>query len=480
MKIILKFLLQPLLNIKKYFTRGEKYFDYLYFTRNGIEKKILCAINENQNITLVGKPGNGKSSLIHYIFLKLKQDDKIYAIILDYHDISPRKKEALLMKFIYEMLEFFKKIKKPLTILTERTTLENAENHLYFVADHLQKISNQELPLKLVILLDDLDFAETHYYSILKDYFLSFTINDKSIIILSVRQQLLNTILRDDILQMNYYRNPQYIELTTGDLELILANRLKPIIKLNEKDRELIDKFLAIFKNNELDLQLKEEFLEKHKDSKLFTTLSKLPFNQSFYANFDDIIHSNLRFAEELFPDFLEYELNKNENEPSFNNNFYDAFITNTFNKRHILLDLVSEKTTGPELKKRGNSILQNVLEGFCITDALDDNFYKNMDNLGIDRVTVNKSIVILENYCLIEPIIIYKHSKNIYDENDKINTNKQEILYEIYKMTRKGEIFMRYLLTNPLYYSSLNGNFIKSKRSFYLEYNQKRNFEMK
>ena len=449
------FFLQPLIKFRNIELKGSELFQYLYFVRNGVEARIESSIEEGDDITIVGKPGQGKSCLVHYMFIELEKKGTIFPIILDYRNIYPRSLDGILIKFVEQMRKYFTEIQISINTITEFTTIDNCQNHMIEINNHLDKIPLHSLTKRLVIFLDDLDYAEDIYIDILKTFFLPYATSDKSTLILSVRKPLLNSIRQDELLRHCYHIKPHEIKLPDGNLKLIIYNRLKSILSYESKSENFIDKFLNLFRKNTLDKVLYRYALKKgiEIDDKGNFDISELPFHDNFYAKLSNITYFNLREIEQLFPKLLLYELCIKE--PSFNNDFYCAFIKNTYDDDVILIDLVSDKTLGPKRTHTGNSIYQNVLEYFYYWEIKSDILYKTMSTFGINKDLVDKAIASL-----------IKKSFLIPDFDYKINSDFN--VYERYKISSKGIVYVEKVLINQNYYEYKKIK--KSNRSYYLE----------
>ncbi len=464
----LKYLLKPLIEFLDDHEEGEKIYQYLYFTRSGVENEVEAAIVQgHHNITVVGKPGMGKTSLMHYMFIELKRKTNLYPIILDYRSLTPKKPEALLTLFVKDARKYFTEIGHPINHITEETTLSNCADHSLIVQRHLSAIPKSQLKKKMVLFLDDLDYAENDYMTILKDYFLPYAQTDKANLILSVRPPLMNSLKRFDHLRQYYHSFPRVITIPEDDIEFILNNRLKSILELEEKENQdkgffgksiTIGKFLKAFREKSIDEIIIKKLRDEDND---FTSATfKLPFDSNFYSKIKNITFSNLRVIEELLPDIIDWEKSNPTN--SINDNFYEPFITIAIRKSHIILDLVSDRTRDNKTKYNDNAIIQNVLEYFKFEEAVNDYFYKEMADYGISRLDADKAIEMLVRtpYSLIVPDFVY-----LKDHNE-VNT-----IIQHYKINKKGIQFIENILRNNLYYSLENelGNmYKKSNRSYY------------
>lgn len=101
---------------------------------------------------------------------------------------------------------------------------------------HLKLIQKEyiENSKRMILLIDDLDYAEKDYIIILENYFLPYAQTDKLNIIIAVRPPLYNNINGIAILKKHYAVDPRTIKLADDDLELIITNRLKSVLKTEE------------------------------------------------------------------------------------------------------------------------------------------------------------------------------------------------------------------------------------------------------
>jgi energy-coupling factor transporter ATP-binding protein EcfA2 len=452
-KIITEFFFQSLLKIKTGYEEGELLFNYLFYNRNPYIDSINLGIQQNNNITIVGDPGQGKSSLMHFMFIEFKKDMSIFPIILDYREIVPRSPVGLLMDFIPKMKKYFDSIKRPLNTLTDIPNETNVLHQFRQITEHLDLLPHNSLTKKLIIFLDDMDYAEENFYVILKEYFLNYAASDKVVFILSCRRPLLNTICQDDQLRQCYNIHPKKIELGEISLEALLHNRLKSVVRAKD-DQSLISKVMG-FRKQDIDDLLVKFLKKKYPQVNIEDKLPELPFKTSFYSNLYDITLGNLRDIETILPIVLEYEL-KNQ-VPSFNDNFLSAFFQNTSNYPYLLLNLVNHKSQNNKKRLHGNAILQNVLEYFYFNDVHNDHLYSTMSEYGITNKEVDAAIsqLVASPFNLLEPGYLYT-----------IETTR--IIHKRYKINNKGKKYINEVLVHDEYYSVLKET--KSNRSYCLE----------
>ena len=126
------------------------------------------------------------------------------------------------------MKNYFIEIKAPINTISEKTTQENYQIHFNLISEHFDNIDFDHIlgTKRLAIFLDDLDYMDSTYINILKEYFVSYSRNDRSTVILSGRKPLINSICADDELRQAYKIRVKPIYLGNIDLKLILPINL--------------------------------------------------------------------------------------------------------------------------------------------------------------------------------------------------------------------------------------------------------------
>lgn len=448
-KKYLEYFLQPLLNFKKKEDYGEEFFQYLFHNRTEEKDRIRNAIVNRNNVTVAGNPGQGKTCLMHSLFIELSERSDFYPIILDYREAFPRNYKGILIKFVSEMRKFFNVIGKPLTTIIDKTNINNVDAHMIDVTNHLSEIKLKNISKDLVIFLDDLDYAEEEYYYILKNLFINYAASEKCVIVLSVRKPLLDVISKDDQLLQCYRIQPQQVELCNVDLRVLLHNRLKTILDLKEEE-SFLAKIIKIFRKKTLD----DLLIQASKIEGEIEKIEELPFSRCFYIQLNELTYGNLRTIESILPELLIYRIKNNK--PCINDDFANAFISITHKHKDILLDLITDKTRSNRKRHNGNSILQIVLEYFFSNEVKDLLFYEEMASYGIDKYTADKALLKLVSspYSLIDPQSIY-------------NLMSHEVL-ERYCINNKGRQYINVIIPNELYYTVLNET--PSERSYRFE----------
>jgi hypothetical protein len=400
-------------------------------------------------MTIVGNPGEGKTSLMHYLFIQTQEEDKLFPIMLDYRLCAPRKKETLIINFVKEMKRYLKHIKRPLHQISEETHSHNYDTHHRIIMDHLRqtKMEHYNKSKKMVIFLDDLDYYEGDYLSLLKEYFLPFALNPKTVLIFSGRKPLLNTISEDNELRHAFNLNPRKIHLVRVDLKTLFQHRLSSLFP--EKDEKTIFKLLNAFRKPiDISRILRAEalkYLEREagaKDLQEDSLKIVFGFNNLFWTHLGDVTGRNFRQIEVTLPELCDFHWSRNGATFNFNTDFPSSYISSLYNEPNYLLDLVSLKTKNKKSKLNGNSIYQIILEYLYSDTLIDSTFYQNMNNFGIKQDEANETIRRLSQapYALIDPDYVYDDQQ----------------IFRQYKINRKGKFYLDYIIENPLYYEKL------------------------
>jgi len=385
---------------------------------------------------------------------ELLDGESVFPVIVDWREANPKSVDGLLRSFVIELRKYFDEIGRPCG-LDEATRLENCREHFTIATNHLQDLKRSALTKKLVIFIDDMDYAEDEYMEILKTYFLSYAASDKAIVVLSCRKPLLNSIRSDDQLRQCYHIQPQHIHLNDMDLASMLHHRLRALLQ-RDPPHSFLCAIAHFMRREDLDGILRRYAEQQGITNEDLGDFGGLPFSNTFYANLYDATHGNLRDIEELLPRFCRYQ--ERGSTPRFHEDFIGAFMRNTVDDRNVLLDLVHDRSSGAKKKHKNNTCLQNVLEYFFFHDLKDARFFDEMGALGLDEVIADKCVKILSRtpYDLIDPEFIY-------------DVSSDAVLHERYLINNKGRMYVNHFLRRPEYYE-LRGE-ERSARSYYEEH---------
>lgn len=447
-------LMKPLDHFRETHERGEELFQYLFYDREKGRKSIQSYIDLMTNVTLIGNPGQGKSSLLHYMFIELKKSNKnVFPIILDWRKLGYKDEAILITNFVEQIRKYFSEINELCKKLEERTTVYNAFEHMRLVSQHLQDLRKDSLSKKLVILLDDLDYAGQKYYNILQKYFINYAYSDKAVMVLSCRRPLYNNISSDDQLRQCYRLQAKIVNLNDIDLESMITYRIRSVAK-QTRNKDFQKRIAWFGRKKDIDSYIMKYLKLNGLSDEELTAIDTLPFNSAFYINLYTITHGNLRDVEQLIPIFCEYE--EKGIEPHFNDDFIDAYMNalylhcgakraiddDSFRADFHILDLVTQKTDNTKKRLNGNAILQNVLEYFCYNEVKSDRFYESMSDYGISKPQSDSALetLITSPYSLLDPEFIYSIDNPHY-------------LNERYILNNKAKIYVNEILRHPQYH---------------------------
>ena len=448
-KLLIKFICQPLLRFKDEYEMGEQLFSHLFYDRTNDRAQMSSTMELGKSMTIVGNPGEGKTCLMHYMFINTKYHKNFYPIILDYRYCAPRKKETLIINFVKGMKEYFREIGLPLHQIAQETTTKNYENHYTIIQNNMKNLKSDKIykTKRPIIFLDDLDYYEHDYISLLRQYFLPFALNRKTVLILSGRKPLIHSLSEDNELRHAFNLRPRKLFLVRVDLKTLFEFKLSCLY--DEKERTLFRLLNAFKQPKNISKILRREALiylkkEGNFDDNPSEDILNLVFgfNDLFWTHLGDVTGRNLRQIEESLPDMFYFQLENENNEINFNSDFASSYILTNYKEPNYLLDLVSLKTNNKIKKLRGNSILQIVLEYFNSQSMVDDQFFDTMSTFGIENKQANEALKKISDapYSLIDPDFIY---------ND-------DTIFKDYKINRKGKFYLDYILNNELYYVKL------------------------
>lgn len=459
-KYIVKFVCQSLITFKDNFERGEEIFQHLFYNRTNDRNQLKSSLELSKSMTIVGNPGEGKTCLMHYMFIQTRSEDKFFPIILDYRYCVPRKKETFIIIFVEQMKRYFNAIDHPLHAISEQTTSNNLDTHHRLVMDHLRKIKIEQIQKtkKVIIFLDDLDYYEGDYISLLREYFLPFALNPKTVLILSGRKPLINSISEDNELRHAFNLNPRKIFLVRVDLQTLFESRLSAIFPEKEEKTyfklfnafRIPDEISNILRKAALNYLRREVAIDDvHEDSLKIV----FGFNDVFWTHLADVTGRNLRQIESILPDICNFHWTHSQDELNFNTDFASSYILSMYRDNLYLLDLVSIKTNSERKKWNGNSVYQIVLEYFYSNSVVDTSFYETIQNFGIGPEQADEAIRVLSHapYALFDPEYVY------YDDQ----------VFKQYKLNRKGKFYLDYILVNPLYYEKLTDRYRQRHEDF-------------
>lgn len=477
---------------------GNDIFSLLFYNRDETQDQIKSSFKRMKNAIIIGNPGEGKSTLMHHMFLKSKKVEEFYSIIIDEERIFPKSEDesCIVIYFINELIKFYKIIGIECKI-EGITNTSNYKDHYQIVARHfIEEVTFDKMKIKkkLIVFIDDFDYLEEKAIRLIRQYFLTFFSasrgpGSKCCVIISGRKLLANTLLkRDRELRVIVRSEPREIHLNRLSIKCFVEVRLKSLfdhshnVKSSISDKFkfiLINKLINIFKLNDNQRTNAKNIAEAKEHVLNFVKEAiKFDFSEDFYINLGDVTGRNLRDIESMLPLIYKYNLkykrncrkrNRKDILFDFDDTFCDAYID--FYQRYApersewLVDILSHRITIGKQKNYKNSILQIILEYFYHVNLKDDHFFYVMSQYGIKKDVAEKALNTLSKtpYTLLDPEEIYQNSSEILEN-------------KIYKINRKGRFYIDNFVNNEIYIN-LFGNGEPSTRSYMQdEYDKKPN----
>lgn len=397
-------------------------------------------INTGANFIVLGDAGVGKSTFLYKIFLNEENELEkyIYPIFLDFRKGSISI-EAALVNFIDKVDDYFTEINIPINTLEKPKEKETIAYNLIKISEHLSKIPPDSIKKKLLLLVDDLDYADDFWMEFLLSLH-NLVLSPKLSFVLSLRPLLLFQIRStNDVLYRDIIRSSVEINLSELSVSKILNKRLAPIIKENEA--------------NPFHLYIKRLF---RRDSALcrilrkqykITTMEDLarfqfPFTSKLMIFMSQITNGNVREVFDIAEATLRYIFkNATKLDTRIENGdvkyilphsiIIELFHSNAekYKSNYLLFDL------NEDISDKNNSLHFNVLEAVKYSGIINNRVLVALEQMGHNKEKVNSSLSILEDrtHRLITPII----SNKLLKGNRKVVTETE------YKITRKGEKYL-------------------------------------
>lgn len=215
------------------------------------------AMRKKSNILIKGSAGVGKTTLMLRI-IKEKNlfDDTLEYIFLDFNDtIGFRDSHGFLLELIKKMELYFRDSPYPINTFDDLNDINKLVANYLALMEHLKIIDKEEkFPKKLVLIIDDLDYADDYWKDIL-DQIIKFANFKNILLILNARPPLINDIMKtNDRFRIKFTREVKTIELHPIEILNLITSRIS--IFLNDENVKNSDdgifsrvfKFLDIYK----------------------------------------------------------------------------------------------------------------------------------------------------------------------------------------------------------------------------------------
>jgi GTPase SAR1 family protein len=424
--------------------RNPSVFDELYYGRE-TESTLFQTLVEDAhrtavNIIIVGEAGVGKSNFIYNLVRHghILDHLHIHPIMVDYRVAMPSNANGCLIQFLRDLRHYFEIIGHPINTLKDLND-DLITYNMQNAFRHLETLQKGQLKKHLLIVLDDFDYAEDEWFTML-DYFLKFATSDRASVVFTVRPLLLATIEKyDDRFTHYYVRDSQRIELQTIDIPRVLASRIALLLNQGSIAR-LYSRIANRVRGNcggLIDVLAQMGITDINGLPKF-----DYPFTEKHNVFMRRITNGNLREVFDIATDSLIYMFDsRNKIVPRMEGEverrsigregdlriFYDAYDRKA--TRYKILDL-------HRLRSRiGNSLLFNVLELVKLREVLDDTFYEIAKAYGHLRKDVEYAIQELSDKTnrLIAPIRLRP-----------ARTTSLEFDISEYRITDKGNYYLQ------------------------------------
>jgi len=415
---------------------NHRLFEELYYNRKNQCDEFYALMEDSHrtapNVLIIGGAGVGKTSFMYKLKIKCNTE-LLYPIMMDYRKVVPKSTEGLIASFISELEAYFDNIERPIHTLSKNQSLDTNFQAAY---SHLDNIPKEEIKKHLVLLLDDFDYAEDEWCDLLR-YFLPFSNNNKTSLILSVRPPLLNAIDEyDDRFRNSYIKKARQIELAPISVENVISTRLAPILIEKESTNKLYGVIARLFKReSELCILAKRygtivdnlprfEYPLSKKHNTFMQRITSGNLRETFA-----IAYESLKYIKE-HEDHLETKQEDGLDKKVIGREGVMKIFYDNPNSSYSLINLHIKRS------KTGNSLFYNILEAIKLHGIVDDRFYNGLLQLGHQKQEVNNAINELSSrkHRFFVPLnIIPKKRKRYIEYNREYKpTSKLEMYLEI------------------------------------------------
>jgi hypothetical protein len=408
----------------------------LFFNRvneiRQFEAAILGSDNHHRNILVIGEAGVGKSTFLSHLAEdadRMRECD-LFPVLVDFAAALPKNDRGCLLQFVRQLDRYFTEMHCPIHTLQPNTEASLDAN---IVAIKTHMAQNRDLPRRLGIFIDDLDYAEEHWFTIL-DALLPFASHPQVSLILSVRPMLLASIqYYDERFRFHYESNASRIYLRPLSVPNLLVQRLAPM--LVKKEHSLLDPVLRFFDIGQNPLcKLARKLGVKHVED-----LPKMdyPLTKRHDAFMLRITNGDLRELFAIAITSLEYVISHD----SLDDRLEEGMMRRVIGREGVMamfyddLDAIYRILNLHERQSRnGNSAHFNCLEAIKIHQSIDDKFYGVLEDFGHKPQSVPESIKWLQHRSrrLIRP----KYAPNVRKICD-------DDVFPQYEITEKGRYYL-------------------------------------
>lgn len=415
-------------------SNNPKLFDDLYYNRKNQCDEFYAMMEDSHksapNVLIIGGAGVGKTSFMHKLKINCN-NELIYPIFIDYRKVVPKTTEGLVLSFISKIEKYFDIIKKPVVLLENYVSVDHVFQKAF---NHLEGLSKDDLTKHLVIFLDDFDYAEDDWYELLK-YFLPFSNNNKTSLVLSVRPNLLTLIDEyDDRFRSSYIKKARQIELAPISAENVISTRLAPILIEKSGTNKLYGLISRLF-SRDSDLCL---LAKKH--GTLVDDLPQFEYPLSIKHNtfMQRISSGDLRETFAIAYESLKYII---DNESKLESKIEGGLQKKIIGRNGVMKIFYDNEKSNFKIinihtqrSSKGNSLYYNILEAIKLYGIVDARFYRGLKELGHNQKTINDAVEELSS----KKHKFFTNSKIIPQKLKKLITHSRE-----YKPTPKLEMYL-------------------------------------
>jgi hypothetical protein len=424
-----------------WFDTDRKLFHELFCNREADYQRLTTLIASvesgfrNKDFLVRGEAGVGKTSFIYNLasdddFLK---SHRLMLILIDYRKALPMNLEGCLTRFIEDAEAVFQEQGHPIHTLIENIQ-QNIGKNMQAINAHIASLEDSSNIRRVIIVLDDFDYAEDTWFSLL-DYFIPLVANPRATIILTARPQLYADIQGyDERFAFYFTRNVNIIDLPNLEVREILTARLAPV--LNPKGTSITGFIINEFKKKRsFDRLLRKAGIQRTDGLIQFD----YPLTEEYNIFMNRITNGNLREIFDIAYESIHYILKNYDVLKKSIGNGIERRIIGREGTLKILYDnedaCYKIINLNKHRSKNDNSLLFNVLEGVKRFNTLDDKkFYPSLQRLGHTTKEIRWAIGFLSNrlHRFIEPITLLpkKRRAALY-------------LYDEYKVTQKGDFYL-------------------------------------
>lgn len=373
---------------------NHKLFEELYYNRKSQCDDFYSIMHNGndtaQNVLIIGDAGVGKTSFMHKLLINCKAE-KIFTIFMDYRKITPRTTDGLINSFLNQLEKYFDVIGYPIHTLKPNVALDINFQAAY---NHLDNIPKSKLNKQLVLFLDDFDYAEDEWFDLLK-YFLPFSNNNKTSLVLSVRPNLLTAIDEyDDRFRNSYIKKARQMVLGPISVENVISTRLAPILVEKENTNKLYGVISNLFKRESELCKLAKKY------GTIVDNLPRFEYPLTIKHNtfMQRITSGDLRETFDIAYESLKYIIN---NEKLLESELEDGISKKVIGREGVMKIFADNKEASYKIfnlhtfrsKKYNNSLFFNVLEAIRFHGIADDKFYAALKKLGHEKKLIDDAI---------------------------------------------------------------------------------------